>query len=72
MIVDRPKRFRPVRRHPVDRYTTVASSLVDLTTGEYWLASGNPCTNDYERLPWNLYDGPAGKEARAGELAAAG
>lgn len=60
------------RRHPVDRYTTVASSLVDLTTGEYWLASGNPCTNDYEPLPWNLYDGPAGKEARAGELAAAG
>ena len=60
------------RRHPLDRYTTVASSLVDLTTGEYWVALGNPCEHDYELLPWNLYDGPAGKEVRAGELATAG
>lgn len=60
------------RRHELERYATVASSLVDLTTGEYWVTFGNPCEHDYELLPWNLYDGPAGKEARAGELATAG
>ena len=40
-----------------DRNETVASSIVDLTTGEYRIAHGNPCENDYELLPWNLYDG---------------
>jgi isopenicillin-N N-acyltransferase-like protein len=34
---------------------TIASSIVDLTTGDYWLAAGNPCEGQYERLPWNLY-----------------
>jgi len=34
---------------------TIASSMVDLTTGEYWLAAGSPCEGEYERLPWNLY-----------------
>ena len=52
-------------RHPLDRYVTVASSLVDLSTGDYWLAQGTPCEHDFERLPWNLYDGPAGKETLA-------
>lgn len=37
---------------------TILSSLVDLTTGEYRLAAGNPCENEYEPLPWHLYDGP--------------
>lgn len=41
-----------------DRNETVASSIVDLTTGEYWIAHGNPCENEYERLPWSLYDAP--------------
>ena len=59
------------REHELERYVTVASSLVDLTTGEYWMAFGNPCENDYELLPWNVYDGPAGKEARVDELVAA-
>jgi isopenicillin-N N-acyltransferase-like protein len=36
---------------------TIASSIVDLTTGDYWLAPGNPCEGEYERLPWNLYEG---------------
>jgi len=36
---------------------TIASSIVDLTTGDYWLAPGNPCESEYERLPWNLYEG---------------
>jgi isopenicillin-N N-acyltransferase-like protein len=58
-------------RHPLDRYVTVASSLVDLSTGDYWLASGPPCEHDFERLPWNLYDGPAGKETLAPEPLAA-
>jgi isopenicillin-N N-acyltransferase like protein len=40
-----------------DQNETVASSIVDLTTGEYWIAHGRPCENDYERLPRNLYDG---------------
>jgi isopenicillin-N N-acyltransferase like protein len=40
----------------VDLNQTIASSIVDLTSGEYWLAPGNPCENEYRRLPWNIYD----------------
>lgn len=43
----------------LDRYLTVISSLVDLTTGEYRLTHGAPCENEYELLPWNVYDGPS-------------
>ncbi|MBW8707318.1 hypothetical protein MBT84_47555 [Streptomyces sp. MBT84] len=46
------------RRHEADRYQTVVSSLVDLSTGEYLLTAGLPCENDYVRVPWNIYDGP--------------
>jgi isopenicillin-N N-acyltransferase like protein len=47
----------PDPNHPwFDQNETVASSIVDLTTGEYWIAHGNPCENEYELLPWNLYD----------------
>jgi isopenicillin-N N-acyltransferase-like protein len=42
-------------KSPTDQYQTVASNLVDLSSGEYWLASGNPCENDYDLLPVNLY-----------------
>lgn len=55
-----------VCRHPDDRVPplrrgkTIAASLVDLTTGEYRVAPGNPCEHDYELLPWQLYDGPGG------------
>ena len=35
---------------------TIASSIVDLTTGDYYLAAGNPCQGEYRRLPWNLYE----------------
>jgi isopenicillin-N N-acyltransferase-like protein len=63
----------PDERQPaLDRYETVASSLVDLTTGEYWMAFGPPCSNEYELLPWSLYDGPPGKVAPSPELLAAG
>ncbi|WP_084614869.1 C45 family autoproteolytic acyltransferase/hydolase [Nakamurella lactea] len=54
-------------RHPADRYSTVVSSLVDLTTGDYAYTAGLPCENDYQLLPWNAYDGP---DAPAGELVA--
>ena len=40
----------------VDLNQTITSSIVDLTSGEYWLAPGNPCENEYRRLPWNIYD----------------
>jgi isopenicillin-N N-acyltransferase-like protein len=39
-----------------DQNETVASSIVDLTTGQYWIAHGQPCENEYELLQWNLYD----------------
>jgi isopenicillin-N N-acyltransferase like protein len=45
---------------PVLRYKTTMSSLVDLTSGEYRVISGNPCENEYELLPWNVHDGPGG------------
>lgn len=38
-----------------DRNETIASSIVDLTTGEYRLASGQPCLSEHELLPWDLY-----------------
>ncbi|WP_063766749.1 MULTISPECIES: C45 family autoproteolytic acyltransferase/hydolase [unclassified Streptomyces] len=47
------------RRHEADRYQTVVSSLVDLSTGEYLLTAGLPCEKAYVQAPWNLYDGPA-------------
>jgi isopenicillin-N N-acyltransferase-like protein len=39
-----------------DRYHTIASSIVDLTNGDYWLAAGPPCQGPYQRI-WNIYDG---------------
>jgi isopenicillin-N N-acyltransferase-like protein len=50
------------RRHELDRCITVVSSLVDLTTGTYHLTHGVPCSNSYQQLPWNLYDGPAAED----------
>ena len=48
---------------------TIASSIVDLTTGEYWLAAGNPCENEYRRLPWNLYEGAAERQRQVAGIA---
>jgi isopenicillin-N N-acyltransferase-like protein len=48
------------RMSEVKRGKTIMSSIVDLTTGEYRVTAGNPCENDYELLPWQLYDGPGG------------
>jgi len=48
-----------------DRYHTIASSIVDLTSGDYWLAAGPPCQNPYARI-WNIYEGAT---ARPSDLA---
>jgi isopenicillin-N N-acyltransferase-like protein len=42
----------------VDRWQTVSSSVVDLTTGDYLVAAGPPCRTEYTPLPWNLYQAP--------------
>ena len=51
---------RSVCRHPDSQeggdLKTVAASNVDLTTGEYLIAAGNPCEYQFEPLPWKLYD----------------
>jgi isopenicillin-N N-acyltransferase like protein len=37
------------------QWSTLLSSCVDLTTGEYLIAAGTPCTTPYESLAFNLY-----------------
>ncbi len=44
------------RNHPFDRTETIASSIVDLTAGEYYVSAGLPCQAGYEKLPWSIYD----------------
>lgn len=44
------------RSRGTDRNQTIASSIVDLTTGEYRIAAGNPCESAYRLLPWSLYE----------------
>ena len=51
---------------PHEQVSTLLSSLVDLTTGEYMLAPGMPCENDYELVPWNVFDGPGPDGPRRG------
>ncbi|MEV5979814.1 C45 family peptidase [Streptomyces sp. NPDC052114] len=48
------------RRPAVEHWTTLVSSCVDLTGGDYHVTAGTPCDRDYQHLPWNLYDGPYG------------
>ncbi|MCQ4213650.1 MULTISPECIES: C45 family autoproteolytic acyltransferase/hydolase [Streptomyces] len=48
------------RRPRVEHWTTLVSSCVDLTSGDYHVTAGTPCDRDYQHLPWNLYDGPYG------------
>ncbi|MCD7445351.1 C45 family peptidase [Streptomyces lincolnensis] len=50
------------RRPAVEHWTTLVSSCVDLTTGDYHVTAGTPCDRDYQHLPWNLYDGPHGDD----------
>ena len=37
------------------QWQTVAATVVDLTTGEYFLADGLPNARTFKPLPWNLY-----------------
>jgi isopenicillin-N N-acyltransferase like protein len=38
------------------QWETLASSVIDLTTGDWRIALGRPCDTPYQPLPWNLYD----------------
>lgn len=46
------------RRPRVRQWSTLLSSCVDLTSGDYLVTNGTPCDHHYEQMPWNLYDGP--------------
>ncbi|WP_018565233.1 C45 family autoproteolytic acyltransferase/hydolase [Streptomyces sp. PsTaAH-124] len=46
------------RKPPVRHWSTLVSSCVDLTAGDYHVTAGTPCDREYQHLPWNLYDGP--------------
>ncbi|WP_037068130.1 acyl-CoA--6-aminopenicillanic acid acyltransferase [Pseudonocardia acaciae] len=46
------------REDPLLRSQTIVSSIVDLTTGAYFVSDGTPCDDGYTRLPWGLYDEP--------------
>ncbi len=48
--------FPDMRLPPEERRQTIASNIVDLTTGEYYVTYGLPCDSEYQKLPWNLYD----------------
>uniref|UniRef100_A0AAU3GWP5 C45 family peptidase n=1 Tax=Streptomyces sp. NBC_01401 TaxID=2903854 RepID=A0AAU3GWP5_9ACTN len=49
------------RRPAVEHWTTLVSSLADLTSGDYHVTAGTPCDRSYQHLPWNLHDGPYGR-----------
>lgn len=51
-----------------EQVSTLLSSLVDLTTGEYMLTPGMPCQHDYELVPWNVLDGPGSDEVEASRM----
>lgn len=65
-----------VCNHPDERaerrYETLASLVLDLTTGDFWVAGGRPCITAFELLPWNLYDGAAAPERPVGAVLASG
>ncbi|WP_328369758.1 C45 family peptidase [Streptomyces sp. NBC_00445] len=46
------------RTPEIKHWTTLVSSCVDLTAGDYHVTAGTPCDREYQHLPWNLYDGP--------------
>lgn len=56
-VCTHPDERRPFAR----RWTTLLLSCVDLTTGDYLVAAGNPCSAPLERMAWNLYDGPGSR-----------
>ncbi|MEV8403998.1 C45 family peptidase [Streptomyces niveus] len=48
------------RRPTIKHWTTLVSSCVDLTSGDYHVTAGTPCDREYQHMPWNVYDGPYG------------
>ncbi|MEU8822038.1 C45 family peptidase [Streptomyces sp. NPDC048636] len=51
----------PDPREPaLTHWTTLVSSCVDLTSGDYHVTAGTPCDHEYQHMPWNLHDGPYG------------
>ncbi len=44
------------RKDSIDHTQTIMSSIVDLTSGEYYVTHGPPCQSEYQCLPWNIYD----------------
>lgn len=60
------------RRPLVRQWATLLSSCVDLSSGDYFVTNGTPCDHDYERLPWNIFDGPGSRYAESTTAAAAG
>ena len=52
---------------------TIASSIVDLTAGDYYVAAALPCESEYVKAPWNLYaDGGVETPTRNGHTVARG
>jgi isopenicillin-N N-acyltransferase-like protein len=43
---------------------TIASSMVDLTDGQYFVAAGLPCETEYIKAPWDLYADAADQSVR--------
>jgi isopenicillin-N N-acyltransferase-like protein len=56
------------RRPAVRRWSTLLSSCVDLTTGDYFVTNGTPCDHPYEKLPWNVFDGPGSRHTISSHL----
>lgn len=56
------------RRPAVRQWSTLLSSCVDLTTGDYFVTNGTPCEHRYEMLPWNAFDGPGSRHTTSSIL----
>jgi isopenicillin-N N-acyltransferase-like protein len=52
---------------PSARWTTLASSIVDLHSGTWWLAPGRPCENRWEAIAWNVFSDEREDISRAGQ-----
>jgi isopenicillin-N N-acyltransferase like protein len=42
---------------PSERWITLASSIVDMRSGTWWLAPGQPCETRREAIAWNVFSG---------------
>jgi len=46
---------RDPHRPRIEDYASILSVIMDLNTGTWWLADGNPCQTEYRRLDTGLY-----------------